>query len=715
MDFNIEKFISPFIEAQFPSFYQDEGPNFILFVKAYYEWMEEQGNPINEARNLFDYRDIDNTVESFLAHFQKKYLYGIPFNVIINKRFLLKHILDVYRSKGSINCYKLLFRLIYNEDIEVYLPGRDILRASDGTWINPRYLEVTTTSNLADLVGATIVGLSSKVQATVESFISEPINQNIISTLFISNIKPQGGSFIEGEKIIDITYLNSANLASIITNSPTITGSLDSVDIINGGTGFKVGDVLGIVHRDLSNNNIVSYGTGGLVRVTKTTSSQGSLSFNIQRQGFGITNNALTFLYNGDTDTTGKLARFSVGSISNTQSIVYNTDIICNYLDTVIDASGYNFPLDPSANLSSNIDVAFSYTNNIFGSLLSLTGIRTGNGYTQIPYDFIRSVEVSNSLPGTISYNTSSNTITGISTNFTYYFSNNDCINLQANSSNPSTSEYQIIRTVNSDTSITLYGPPQNNSTATAEFRAAPSILPANFALYENTMYSPDSTVNGLNSNVIAYPISGNNVVQTTSAINSGKGYVDGELVQLYLYGGLNTPTILSGGLNYSNNDSLVFTGGGSLSTATGFVTTDANGTIVSTTLSYTGSGYTSIPTISVNSTNGNGAVFSTSINEFNTFSQVLGNVVKSGTGRGLGYWSTTQGFLDSDKYIQDSYFYQDFSYQIKVAEQLNKYKDILYNTFHVAGTALFGQFQLVEKNTEVQSILYEPVQALIS
>ena len=95
MNFSIEKKISYFVESQFPQFFRDQGANFILFVKAYYEWMEQSGNPVVEARNLFDYRDIDNTLDDFLVHFQKKYLYGIPFNIIVNKRFLLKHILDV--------------------------------------------------------------------------------------------------------------------------------------------------------------------------------------------------------------------------------------------------------------------------------------------------------------------------------------------------------------------------------------------------------------------------------------------------------------------------------------------------------------------------------------------------------------------------------------------------------------------------------------------
>lgn len=37
---DIEQKISPLIENMFPSFYKEEGENFVMFVKAYYEWLE---------------------------------------------------------------------------------------------------------------------------------------------------------------------------------------------------------------------------------------------------------------------------------------------------------------------------------------------------------------------------------------------------------------------------------------------------------------------------------------------------------------------------------------------------------------------------------------------------------------------------------------------------------------------------------------------------
>ena len=202
MNFEIEKKISNFIESQFPQFYLTEGPDFILFVKAYYEWLESEGQAVRQARTLLDYRDIDNTLDTFLQHFQTKYLYGIPFSIIVNPRYLLKHILDVYRSKGTIQCYKLLFKLIYNQDVDVYLPGYDVLKPSDNTWSIPQYIEITNAPNLTSFIGQTVVGLSSGTTAVVENYTTEPVNYNIISSFYLSNIQPQGGNFNVGEKVI---------------------------------------------------------------------------------------------------------------------------------------------------------------------------------------------------------------------------------------------------------------------------------------------------------------------------------------------------------------------------------------------------------------------------------------------------------------------------------------------------------------------------------
>jgi hypothetical protein len=229
-------------------------------------------------------------------------------------------------------------------------------------------------------------------------------------------------------------------------------------------------------------------------------------------------------------------------------------------------------------------------------------------------------------------------------------------------------------------------------------------------------MFRVDGTVNGLNENITALASAGNNVISKTVALNSGKGYVEGEVIQAYLYSGLsNNVLIANGGLNYTNGDIAIFSGGSAGTSAAGYISTDGSGTVTSLTLTNPGSGYTDPPIVSVKSLHGNGAIIGVELSEYNTAAEVVGRVIKTGVGRARGFWTTTRSFLISDKYIQDSYYYQDYSYEIKVAETLDKYKNVLYNTFHSAGSELFGKYLSINSDVSPVAILSEQTSASIS
>jgi hypothetical protein len=59
------------------------------------------------------------------------------------------------------------------------------------------------------------------------------------------------------------------------------------------------------------------------------------------------------------------------------------------------------------------------------------------------------------------------------------------------------------------------------------------------------------------------------------------------------------------------------------------------------------------------------------------------------------GYYTSNDGFLNDSIYIQDSYYYQDFSYVIRINQQLDQYKELLKSTIHPGGLALFGEFDI--------------------
>ena len=274
----IEKTISHVIESQFPAFYLEDGPDFIAFVKAYYEWLESDNNPLYQARRLLEYRDIDTTLDIFITQFKDKYLRNIDFDTATNKRLLVKNSLDIYRSKGSERSIDLLMQLVYGEEATVYYPGDDIFKLSAAEWVIPKYLEVTYSDTNVNYVGKQITGVVSGSSAFVEKYIKRNTKLGFVYIFYLSNIK---GNFENNEAL---TYTGSNYLTS-----PTVIGSLNSLTILNGGDGFAIGDVVDIVSAS---------GVEGKARVSGVGSSDGFVDFVFIDGGYGYTTSSNVIVSN---------------------------------------------------------------------------------------------------------------------------------------------------------------------------------------------------------------------------------------------------------------------------------------------------------------------------------------------------------------------------------------------------------------------------------
>jgi len=93
--------ISNLIENQFPDFIREEAPLLVKFIKAYYEYMEQDGNVTERSKNLLDYQDIDRTTSEYLDWFKREVLVDIPRNLVGDERLFMKNVLDFYRAKGT--------------------------------------------------------------------------------------------------------------------------------------------------------------------------------------------------------------------------------------------------------------------------------------------------------------------------------------------------------------------------------------------------------------------------------------------------------------------------------------------------------------------------------------------------------------------------------------------------------------------------------------
>ena len=233
------------IKTQVPEYVQAEHPVFVNFLEAYYEWLEQKVNVFGRTVLLQDIADIDKTIDQYVVQFKKQFLLNFPEKLatdedgnVVNEKTMLKNIKDFYQTKGSEKSYELLFRLLYDSALDFYYPKTDILRASDGNWVQEKAIKVTSTNGFDNfkMSGEKIIQFSKtgEVQASARVY---RVNQYSLGSyevteLFLNNII---GTFLPGEKI-------TCTISSGLVLKESVFGLFSRIDIIDGGYGYQLGD-----------------------------------------------------------------------------------------------------------------------------------------------------------------------------------------------------------------------------------------------------------------------------------------------------------------------------------------------------------------------------------------------------------------------------------------------------------------------------------------
>jgi len=137
--------VSLLIRQQLPEFIRSNYDTFVAFVEAYYAWMDSSGQVMNLSKSLPDAIDLDETLDDFESYFINQFLPLFSSAQLSNPTFFIQHAKELYRSKGTEKSIKLLFRLLYGQNIEVYYPHTSVLRASSSGWVNMTSLRLDPT------------------------------------------------------------------------------------------------------------------------------------------------------------------------------------------------------------------------------------------------------------------------------------------------------------------------------------------------------------------------------------------------------------------------------------------------------------------------------------------------------------------------------------------------------------------------------------------
>jgi hypothetical protein len=204
-----------------------------------------RGNPNETLTQLLEYADVNDTIDDFFVQFRNTFLQTIPNSLTdgLNKRQLTKNILSLYKRKGTKKGHEIFFRALLNETPELYYPTVDMLRVSAGKFNTSNILKITLVSptdgdmtklkgqtiTQANIVGNTNVNLAT---ATVEDVSVSSVQlggiQRDVATLIL-NKASISGTFVtnNGDTMLletDSQILNEDGSSVLQQTSSTLTG-----------------------------------------------------------------------------------------------------------------------------------------------------------------------------------------------------------------------------------------------------------------------------------------------------------------------------------------------------------------------------------------------------------------------------------------------------------------------------------------------------------
>ena len=394
------------------------------------------------------------------------------------------------------------------------------------------------------------------------------------------------------------------------------------------------------------------------------------------------------------SQTTGSGAAFSIGGISQKETVRLNSDYInglnntnVSYDSLNINATYFGFPKNTSANSSSKILNALSFYDAQIGPIFYIGSVDPGSGYnadmvakalcseiyTYGKRDYILTIDsqIRDFTIGETVYSTSNiatvnvivSSITG-NTNFEpneiIYFSNGSVTAAEGivYSSNIVAGQGTVvIKSVNNAVS----------NTNTTQLISAADISNANAVATSVTNSTTEQTAYGVLTNV---------VIGTSNTF-----YVQRKS---FSYSFENNSTIIGSTSTAQANvvsveeDTSTFPLGFNASISSQVYT--GNGYITNISVLDSGIGYLTDETVALNNatalTPGTAKVFSRY------------------QGKGQGFYLDNESFLSDSKYLFDGNYYQDYSYEIQSALSLETYKDVLKEVVHVLGTKYFGKIK---------------------
>jgi hypothetical protein len=188
-------------------------------------------------------QDVDITSTDLFDRFHDEFLVNLPKDLSVNKRTLLKHIRQFYRSKGTEKSFRFFFRILFDTTVEFYYPRVDILKTSDGKWIQNTALKlIPITGKFKNFYNTTITA-SNTAEAFVDS-VNKVNQKHVFAVEAVLNQSSISGELKAGD-IVTTPLGHTARISAVPTSAEVYVNPINRNDVKRG-VGYYRGDTFNI-------------------------------------------------------------------------------------------------------------------------------------------------------------------------------------------------------------------------------------------------------------------------------------------------------------------------------------------------------------------------------------------------------------------------------------------------------------------------------------
>ena len=597
-----------------------------------------RANPVQTIQQLLEYANVDNTIYDFLDEFRNSFMEAIPNTLAsgLSKRKLIKSIKDLYTAKGTQKGHQLFFRMLFDEEAELFYPRDNMLKPSESTFGKLSFMRVTenANSNFSEIVNEKITGQSSGASITVENVTRFQEGGVQYAQLQVS-LESLSGTFTIGETVTGTSTVSDTTISAIVIE--LLTGGT----ITNSGSSYKVGDSVAVTGGNSSANVVISELNKGQIDEVI-----------IDDIGTGYTSGTSLNVDNSNTNGSGFAAEIEiVGGALAAESFTDPADLITEERENVKVNHRDNFELEDATvnNAYIVLDTSADAGDNIIledgGVLLSEL-----NSVDYARQENLSSLDLSGDL-------------------------------IQEDG-------FQILR--DTDFDELFLSLEQNYDTE--------------FIVYEDNEFIE------LETGTFTASVQGS--IQRIKITNKGNGYTALPIITVTGgsnavltakstsgVGGVSELEVRNFGANYTSSETLTFQKNILLKDVSGTFVTDEGFTNSSGIVSSFDSTKRLLTITSSNTPDEGDTLTGSSSGATATVVQcdlATATINTGAVGSLAGAHTDTTGFLSADEMrIQDSYYYQDFSYVVKIGQGITSWRDSIKRATHPAGFQVFGQVTL--------------------